>query len=194
VDHCLFKALSSNTKRIKEKSIAVIGSISPWIESIAIAFGGKEVTVIEYNSLEYDNPKIKTLKVLEYYQNLKSENQNFFEFDAVFAISAVDHDGLGRYGDPLNPFGDLDSMKELGCILKQDGILYLGIPISEVDTLIWNEGRRYGPKRLEMILRGWEIVEQYGTNEAKLSKNVLHTPIFVLKKHITSQETSKDEF
>ena len=29
------------------------------------------------------------------------------QFDVVFTYSSVEHSGLGRYGDPLNPAGDL---------------------------------------------------------------------------------------
>jgi hypothetical protein len=38
----------------------------------------------------------------------------------------VEHDGLGRYGDPINPFGDLESIARARCLLKHGGILFLG--------------------------------------------------------------------
>jgi hypothetical protein len=31
-------------------------------------------------------------------------------------MSSIDHDGLGRYGDPLNPHGDLRTMQWLKCV------------------------------------------------------------------------------
>ncbi len=37
-------------------------------------------------------------------------------FDAAFSMSSFDHDGLGRYGDPLGPDSDLlamDTVKRL---------------------------------------------------------------------------------
>jgi hypothetical protein len=37
---------------------------------------------------------------------------------------------LGRYGDPIRPDGDLDMMKKMKCIVKDDGILYLSVPIA----------------------------------------------------------------
>lgn len=32
-------------------------------------------------------------------------------FDAIVSFSGLEHDGLGRYGDPLNPYGDLSAMR-----------------------------------------------------------------------------------
>ena len=45
---------------------------------------------------------------------------------------SFDHDGLGRYGDPLNPAGDIDAMKMVSCVLKKDGLLFLTVPIGMV--------------------------------------------------------------
>ena len=36
----------------------------------------------------------------------KSSEQNL-NFDAVVSFSSIEHSGLGRYGDALNPWGDL---------------------------------------------------------------------------------------
>jgi Caenorhabditis protein of unknown function, DUF268 len=34
-------------------------------------------------------------------------------FDAGFSISSFEHDGLGMYGDPLDPDGDLKAMRKM---------------------------------------------------------------------------------
>jgi hypothetical protein len=39
-------------------------------------------------------------------------------FDVVLSISSFEHDGLGRYGDPLNPDGDLAAMRSTRRLLK----------------------------------------------------------------------------
>ena len=33
--------------------------------------------------------------------------KNFTQVDFIFSYSSLEHDGLGRYGDPINPFADL---------------------------------------------------------------------------------------
>ena len=44
---------------------------------------------------------------------------------------SFDHDGLGRYGDPLNPNGDLVAMETVGSVLKEGGLFFLTVPIGE---------------------------------------------------------------
>ena len=44
---------------------------------------------------------------------------NYFDF--CIAESSFDHDGLGRYGDPINPDGDLLAMHQARKVLKNHG-------------------------------------------------------------------------
>ena len=44
-------------------------------------------------------------------------------FDAVLSFSSVEHDGLGRYGDPLHPEGDLAAVTEIRSFLTPGGLL-----------------------------------------------------------------------
>ena len=85
-------------------------------------------------------------------------NQNPVKFDAVFSISSYEHDGLGRYGDPLDPDGDLKAMTKVREeILKKEGLLYFGVPVGR-DTLFWNAHRMYGTKRWFRLIEGFEMV------------------------------------
>ena len=39
--------------------------------------------------------------------------ESFDTVDVIVSFSSLEHDGQGRYGDPLDPDGDLVAMKEL---------------------------------------------------------------------------------
>ena len=58
---------------------------------------------------------------------IKPHEMKDYKFDACVSISSYEHDGLGRYGDPLNPDGDLEeAMKELEELFeKMDSFIYL---------------------------------------------------------------------
>ena len=46
------------------------------------------------------------------------------------SISSFEHDGLGRYGDPVNAFGDFEAMTEMESIITEGGLwLYIYIHI-----------------------------------------------------------------
>lgn len=55
--------------------------------------------------------------------------------DSLSCLHALEHFGLGRYGDPIRYDGYLDGFENLGRILKPSGRLYLSTPI--------------GPQRIE---------------------------------------------
>jgi hypothetical protein len=70
---------------------------------------------LEYNRLQYAHPLIKTVLVDE-----TLNNESFIQaFDVVLSISSFEHDGLGRYGDPLNPNGDMIAMRSTRRLLKK---------------------------------------------------------------------------
>ena len=87
-----------------------------------LALGARHVTTVEYNKLTYDHPNITTLLL----SNLDTTK---IHFDAVISLSSFDHDGLGRYGDPINPDGDLEAMKMVQSVLNEQGLLFLTVPI-----------------------------------------------------------------
>lgn len=68
--------------------------------------------------------------------NLSSEAVDLhalpFENSSIKSISCmhvVEHVGLGRYGDPLDPDGDLKAMAELERVLAEEGSLLFVVPI-----------------------------------------------------------------
>ena len=79
-------------------------------------------------------------------------------FDVIVSFSGIEHDGLGRYGDPVHPNGDLAAMKEMWSCLKPGGLLLLGVPTCSHDMLVYPEHRIYGPHRLKRVLRGFTLV------------------------------------
>lgn len=145
-----------------------MGSTCPLYESICLFFGGKPTT-IEYNKLISEDPR---LKVITYNDCFQSSRQ----FDIAFSISSFEHDGLGRYGDSLNPNGDLDAMMKMKTILKPRGLLFLAVPIDADDAIVWNLHRVYGIKRLPLLLSGWRLIETIGFRGRGVSQ-----PIFVLE-------------
>jgi SAM-dependent methyltransferase len=49
-------------------------------------------------------------------------------FDAVVAISSLEHIGLGWYGDPVDPEGDCRAVRRVAEWLKPGGLFYFDVP------------------------------------------------------------------
>ena len=68
-----------------------------------------------------------------------------FEDNSIPSLSCmhtVEHIGLGRYGDPLDPGGDLIAMKELSRVLAIGGNLLFVVPVGR-PKVIFNAHRIY---------------------------------------------------
>lgn len=179
-------AMLLNKNVFKSAKVAVFGSQEPWVETVAILLGAKEVTVIEYNQLTYNHNKIKTVSKHNFLDFFSYHSNELGTYDVALSISAFDHSGLGRYGDQLDPFGDInEGMSKVKELLKDDGLLFLTVPIGP-DLLVWNLMRIYGPIRLELLLNGWEFVDRIGWDQNKLTQSTdnyrdTYEPVLVLK-------------
>jgi hypothetical protein len=150
-DFWLYQALDKHP--IRNKNIAILGSLQPWYESICLGFGGVPHT-IEYNQIETNDPRLNLTTVEAYRKNPR-------KFQAAISISSFEHDGLGRYGDPINPDGDLEAMKDVReNILEPGGLLYLAVPCGK-DKLSFNAHRIYGNKRFQKLVAGFEIIDYF---------------------------------
>lgn len=162
---------------IYNKEIAIVGSQTPWIEAIALNYGAKKVTTIEYNVPKCSYPGIETIS----YDNFEMGSRSF---DCIITYSSIEHSGLGRYGDPLDPNGDLKTMDVIYRSLKNNGLLYWGAPIGR-DALVWNAHRIYGPLRLPLIFKNFHVVEWFGYYD-DLMRNAVPgcglQPVIILKK------------
>lgn len=189
-DGWLYQALEKYS--IKDNEVLIIGSEEPCYEAAAICYGAKSVTTVEYQKVTSEYPLIKTLTVEEFEKDTNV-------YDSTITISSLEHSGLGRYGDDLDPNGDIKSMKVLLDRTKVGGLCFLAVPMG-VDQILWNAHRVYGRVRFPMLIEGWDVLESFGFIESDYDVNEgtkrangknphrpgvsggAHQPVFVLKK------------
>ena len=162
-------------------SVLVVGSAEPWHEAVCLALGASRVTTVDYGSRKYEHPRLDQVNG-SFWNQLDDANLNY---DVVVAASSLDHDGLGRYGDPIAPDGDLLTMRSLLRALAPGAKVILSVPVGP-DRIIWNLMRIYGKDRLARLIDGYDVVERIGYDATKLDdapENVLRTyePVFVLR-------------
>ena len=102
--------------QIKDKHVLVIGSTWPWVEAILLYLGVDRITTLEYASQNNEHPKINLVTPEELRKSILEGDVP--QFDGMVTFSSLEHSGLGRYGDPLNPWGDLITMAQAWCLLK----------------------------------------------------------------------------
>lgn len=155
-------------------SVLVIGSETPWVEAICLSLGVKHVTTLEYGAIVSHHDQISTMtpdqigeRVLRKKNNATTASGDdddaaatdevVLQFDLVVTYSSVEHSGLGRYGDALNPWGDLLAMTRAACLLKPQGRMLIGVPTGK-DRVEFNRHRIYGDRRYPILTNYFRLL------------------------------------
>ena len=106
-------------------------------------------------------------------------------FDGMVTFSSLEHSGLGRYGDQLNPWGDLVTMARAWCVVAPRGRALVGVPMAGHDLVCMNAHRMYGSVMLAHLFASWDVVWAEVQNLTKYPAdcdNWIFQPITVLEK------------
>lgn len=64
--------------------------------------------------------------------------------DSLSCLHALEHFGLGRYGDPIDPNGFERGLANMAALLRDGGVFYLSVPVG-VDRVEFNANRVFSP-------------------------------------------------
>jgi hypothetical protein len=90
-----------------------------------------------------------------------------YENDSVPSLSCLhvaEHVGLGRYGDPPDPYGTKKSCVELARVLAKGGDLYFSLPVGR-QKVCFNAHRIHSPNQIIKYFSGLELLEFSGTDD-----------------------------
>ena len=79
---------------------------------------------------------------------------------SVSSICVIEHIGLGRYGDPLDPFGSEKAIEELKRIVQPGGDLYLSAPIGDENRTYFNAHRVFQEEYLLELFKPFMLVDK----------------------------------
>jgi len=154
-------ALKQYIYAIKNKHVAVIGTEIPWAEAILINLGAHKITTIEYREITIEHSQVETITPFKFAEQFLSRKSD--TFDTIFSYSSIEHSGLGRYGDPLMPHGDLEALAQIWCAAKPNGYLFLALPMSKDRrecVVHFNAHRQYGYKRMQHLTANWKVLNE----------------------------------
>jgi tetratricopeptide (TPR) repeat protein len=155
------------------RRVATVTTLRPWIETFCLLVGARP-TRISPTPVISRTERVPCMTIDAWTSDRSS-------FDHVIAYGVVEHLGLGRLGEPLDPSADLVLVERLGDMLRPGGVLMLFLPVGR-DTVVFNAGRVYGRTRLPHLLRGWRLVEAPGFSEAMLDGGGEEVTLLVLRR------------
>ncbi len=79
--------------------------------------------------------------------------------DSISCMHTIEHIGLGRYGDPIDPEGDLKAIKELIRVTKPGGSILFITPVGGKAMIEYNAHRIYTYDYILQYFKGLDLVE-----------------------------------
>lgn len=104
----------------------------------------REIEVVDVRPITSEIPGI-VFKMADLSKPINFEDLG--KYDSVSCLHALEHFGLGRYGDPLDPLGHEKGLKNISDLVKSNGTLYLSVPIGR-ERVEFNANRVFDPRSI----------------------------------------------
>lgn len=123
---------------------------------------GIRVTLIDIRRLDIDMENLKFIQSDA--TNLASVPDG--SISSLSSLHAVEHFGLGRYGDDIDPDAWKKVLHSFERVLQKGGRLYLSVPIGERNHVVYNAHRVFKPQTIidelsDMSLKKFSYIENY---------------------------------
>lgn len=100
--------------------------------------------------------------------------------DSLSCLHALEHFGLGRYGDPVDPVGYQRGFANMALLLRSGGVFYLSVPVGR-ERVEFNANRVFDPSSIVkqgevngLVLQGLTVIEEGGVvTEVPITQEVL---------------------
>ncbi len=139
--------------KVKPRSVLDIGSYRHFVIGL---IGGFDVTTLDIRKRE---PVAESETVIT--GDAKKVDLPDESFDAVVTLCALEHFGLGRYGDPYDLDGDVLAMAEWHRLLKKGGSLIMTTTINQSgDAIAYNAHRIYSRETIQKFAEGFSVEEE----------------------------------
>lgn len=93
--------------------------------------------------------------------------------DSLSCMHTVEHVGLGRYGDPIQPEGDLVAAKELSRVVAKGGSLLFVVPVGK-PQIQFNAHRIYSYKMVTEMFPGLTLKEFSLIPDNAIDKGIIY--------------------
>lgn len=138
---------------------------SDWLERAGKTWPSCEFIGIDTRANEKQGGNVTRLRM-----DARSDASFLPQFDAIVSLSAIEHIGLGHYGDPKDPDGDTKALANCWRWLKPGGWLYFDVPYDPTGYRVLNtECRIYDDKAV------WDRLWRCPLEQAKASAQWRYT-------------------
>lgn len=86
-----------------------------------------------------------------------------FESKSIASLSSlcvIEHIGLGRYGDPIDPDGSVKAIAEINRVLCTGAHFYFSVPVEKENKVYFNAHRSFSESFLFNLLDNYEVIDK----------------------------------
>lgn len=157
------------------KHVDIGSRIDGFVAHVAVF---REIEIFDIRKLE---SKVENISFIQ--ADLMSDDFEYIDYcDSISCLHALEHFGLGRYGDDLEPNGHLRGFRKITQMLKKDGFFYFSVPMG-VQRIEFNAHRIFSLKYLfemvsaDFVIKSFSFVDDNGDfhNNIELTETIVNT-------------------
>ncbi len=147
-------------ERMPEEHFDIGSRIDGFISHLMLLKNVK-ITLIDIRPLDREIPGVNFLQGDA--TDLKGIADN--SIASLSALCSLEHFGLGRYGDDIDPEACFKAFKAIQRVIKQDGYIYISVPIGK-ERVCFNAHRIFFPSTIieafdSCILEEFSVLDMY---------------------------------
>jgi hypothetical protein len=122
-----------------EKHVDIGSRVDGFVAHVA---SFREIEVFDVRPITTQIPGVTFVQA-----DLMRSVEQFGYCDSVSCLHALEHFGLGRYSDPVDPTGADRGFANMASLLREQGVFYLSVPIG-VERVEFNANRVFDPRHI----------------------------------------------
>jgi hypothetical protein len=152
--HYFFQDLWA-AKKVYKSGTKIHHDIGSWLDGfIAHCLPFCSIVMLDIRPLEKKIGNLTFLKT----DCTNMKNIESATLESISSLHAIEHFGLGRYGDPVDPEGYKKAISEIQRVIKPGGNIYFSTPIGK-EKLEFNAHRIFNPTHIKELFNQCEIAE-----------------------------------
>jgi hypothetical protein len=140
-------------RRIGAAKIAKHVDIASSVLTISVLSAQVETVFVDYRPLKASLPGLTSIA-----GNILDLPFPDDSIESLSCLHVIEHIGLGRYGDPIDPLGSVKAALELQRIVSRGGNLFLSLPVGR-ERVCFNAHRVHSPISVLKLFPDMKLIE-----------------------------------
>lgn len=116
--------------------------------------GDIKVKLLDIRPLDVKIPNVSFIQT----DATKLEQVESESIESLSALCSLEHFGLGRYGDPVNPNSCFEAFNAIQRVMKKGGNIYISLPVGK-ERLAFNAHRIFSPETIVKCFDQMQLIE-----------------------------------